>query len=109
MSLRLSLVLAFTFAVTTSVAANKKAAGQHHTITIENVAFTPAELTIQKGDTVEWVNKDIIPHTVTTEKKGFDSGNMGTGATWKYEAKKSGSFDYRCNFHPNMKAKLIVK
>ena len=30
--------------------------------------FQPAVLTIKKGDTVTWINKDFVDHDVTEEK-----------------------------------------
>jgi len=66
-------------------------------------------LTVSVGDTVEWKNADIVPHTVTALDKSFNSGGIAPGATWKYVAKRAGTFAYGCTPHPNMKAKLIVK
>ena len=34
-------------------------------VIIEGTAYEPAALTIKRGDTVEWINKDPFPHTVT--------------------------------------------
>jgi len=80
-----------------------------HTVTIKDFKYQPTILTVKVGDTVEWKNGDIVPHTVTAADKSFDSGAIGSGGLWKFVAKNSGSFDYTCTFHPNMKAKLIVQ
>ena len=43
-------------------------------IKIDNFAFTPTELTVKAGTTVEWVNRDDIPHVVVSDdKKTFKS------------------------------------
>ena len=34
-------------------------------VTIDKLVFVPAEVTAKVGDTVEWVNKDILAHTAT--------------------------------------------
>ena len=34
-----------------------------HTVTIENFGFQPESLTVTRGDTIVWVNKDLVPHT----------------------------------------------
>jgi plastocyanin len=66
-------------------------------------------LTVNLGDTIEWKNADIVPHTVTAVNKTFNSGSIAPGASWKYVAKKAGTYLYTCSPHPNMKAKLTVQ
>ena len=87
--------------------ADKKAAAK--TVLIENIAFSPTQVEVQPGDVIEWTNKDIVPHTVTATDKSFDSGNIAPGASWKMTAKKKGTVEYKCNYHPNMVAKLTVQ
>ena len=36
-------------------------------------ALPPEVLTVAPGDTIEWVNKDLVPHTATSRAGGFDS------------------------------------
>ena len=93
-----------------AVRAQNKAKPASHTITIDASSFSPATLTIKTGDTVTWVNKDIIPHTATdTAKGGFDSGTMKSGASWKRTFTTKGDHAYICSFHPTMKGRLEVK
>lgn len=83
---------------------------QVHTVDIRELKFQPAVLTVKVGDTVEWKNDDIVPHTATSTKpKKFDSGILPVGSSWKYVATKRGTYFYDCTLHPNMKAKLIVQ
>ena len=79
-----------------------------HTVTIDSFEFKPPTLTVDRGDTIVWRNSDPVPHTVTA-KGAFESGTVAAGATWKYTAKTSGTFDYICAFHPTMKGTLIVR
>ena len=79
-----------------------------HTVVIDGVKYEPETLTVKRGDTVVWVNKDPFPHTVTS-KGVFDSQSMAAGKSWKYTASKVGEFTYICTFHPNMKGTLTVK
>lgn len=90
-----------------SVSAPRKA--QTHTVTVENMVFNPASLTVAVGDTVVWVNKDLVPHTATTQKKGFDSGIIGAGASWRLTMQEKGDWSYLCTLHPAMKATVRVK
>ena len=79
-----------------------------HTVVIENMRFNPSVLTVQRGDTIVWVNKDLFPHTATSDKR-FDSGGIAANGSWSYLAERSGVYAYGCTFHPTMKGKIIVK
>jgi plastocyanin len=79
-----------------------------HTVTVDSARFSPSELTVNVGDSVVWVNKDILAHTATTLKPGFDSKVIQPGKSWRYTVKKKGEFAYTCSFHP-MNAILRVK
>lgn len=92
--------------------ANGAAAGakpKSHTVTIDGTEFSPAELTVNIGDTIVWVNKDPYPHTATSRTGGFDSKKIGPDKSWKYVAKKAGDFPYVCTIHPSMQGTLHVK
>jgi plastocyanin len=80
-----------------------------HTVTIDASQFEPAESTVSVGDTVIWINRDIIPHTATSRAGRFDSGAIAPGKSWTYLAARRGKFAYICTFHPTMKAVLRVK
>jgi plastocyanin len=93
-----------------SVAAQRGRKPVTHTVTIDGTAFKPATLTIKAGDSVVWVNKDIVSHTATsTTPKVFESGTLDTGKSWKRIFKTKGDFPYFCRFHPTMKASLKVE
>jgi plastocyanin len=80
-----------------------------HTVTIDSTKFSPEMLTVRAGDTVVWVNKDLIPHTATSKSGGFDSLVIATGKSWEYKTSKTGRFPYVCTFHPTMKGQLRVR
>ncbi len=79
------------------------------TATVENVDFSfyPSEVTIARGGTVTWKQKDYDEHTVTGD--GFDSGRLSQGKTFSYTFNEVGTYEYRCMLHPTMKGKVIVK
>jgi plastocyanin len=79
-----------------------------HTVTVDSARFSPADLTVNVGDSIVWVNKDILAHTATTLKPGFDSKVIQPGKSWRYTVKNKGEFAYTCSFHP-MNAILRVK
>ena len=80
-----------------------------HTVTIADMRFTPPTLSVARGNIVVWVNKDIVPHTATSEKGGFDSRTIEMNASWSFRARKPGKFPYVCSLHPTMKAVLEVQ
>jgi plastocyanin len=79
-----------------------------HTVTIGDMTFTPQTLTVAAGDTVVWVNTDLVPHTATSPDGVFDSKSIAPNASWRYTARKKGAYAYTCTFHPTMKAMLRV-
>lgn len=79
-----------------------------HTVTIDAARFSPAELTVKAGDTIVWVNKDLLAHTATAKDGGFDSKVIQPGKSWRFVAKRKGTFAYACSFHP-MNGTLTVR
>ena len=78
-------------------------------VTIENMEFTPSQLTVHAGDRVVFSNKDLFPHTVTADDGSFDSHSIAPNATWTYRPKQAGAHAYKCSFHPTMTGKIIVQ
>ncbi len=83
--------------------------GKTYTVNIQNFAFSPAEITIKKGDTVKWTNLDSVSHTVTSDNGKFDSGLLSQNASWSRTFSEAGTFEYHCTPHPYMTAKIIVE
>jgi plastocyanin len=71
-------------------------------------AFTPGDLTIHAGDTVQWYWGDPeFSHTVTSGKNGkadglFDSSGHRAPFTFSFTFTDVGTFDYFCRFHFDM-------
>jgi plastocyanin len=76
-------------------------------IVMENLVITPAEASAKVGDTIEWINKDVLAHTATARNGDFDV-MLPAKQTAMFVLKKPGTVDYYCRFHPNMKATLAV-
>jgi plastocyanin len=96
-------------ASTTGVAASDRSTQRTHIVAIEDMRFLPETLTVAAGDTVVWVNKDLVPHTATSAAGGFDSKDIPADRSWKFTIRNVGEFAYTCTFHPTMKAMLRVK
>jgi plastocyanin len=80
-------------------------------IVIDNFTFSPAKLTIPRGATVHWVNRDDVPHTVTssTRPRELDSGTLDTDDRSSHQFNAVGTFDYFCAVHPHMTGQIVVK
>jgi plastocyanin len=76
-------------------------------ISMEKLEIAPAEASAKVGDTIEWINKDVLAHTATARDGDFDV-MLQPKKSATFVLKKAGTIDYYCRFHPNMKARLIV-
>ena len=76
-------------------------------IVMQNLDISPAEASAKVGDTVEWVNKDILAHTATARNGDFDV-TLQPNKSGSFVLKKAGNVDYYCRFHPNMRATLKI-
>jgi amicyanin len=78
-------------------------------VKIDNFSFTPQNLTVHAGTTVTWVNKDDVPHTVTSTDKKFKSGALDTDQRFAYTFTAAGTYRYFCSLHPHMTGKIVVQ
>lgn len=75
-------------------------------VNIDKLVFDPANITAKVGDTIEWVNADILAHTATV--KGQWDVMIPPKKTVSFVIKKAGDVEYYCRFHPNMKGKIAI-
>lgn len=78
------------------------------TVFISNFAFDPAAISIQKGDTVTWQNKDSVAHTVIIDNEA-GSAPLLKDQTFTHTFATAGHFIYHCGIHPSMKGTVDVK
>ena len=71
-------------------------------VTIKNLKFMPAEVSVPVGTTVVWVNNDDEPHTVTAQQKQFKSKPLDKNDTFSVAFDKPGEYPYFCSIHPFM-------
>jgi plastocyanin len=79
------------------------------TIDIRDFAYHPAQTEIAVGTTVTWTNSDTVPHTATATDRTFDSGILDPGKSYSFTFEKTGTFDYACLVHPQMKGTIVVR
>ena len=75
-------------------------------VRIDKLVFSPTEVSAKVGDTIEWVNDDILAHTATV--KGEWDVMIPAKKTASLVLKKPGTVSYYCRFHPNMKGRIAV-
>jgi plastocyanin len=82
-------------------------AGEVVQVTINDLAFSPAEITVKAGDTVEWVNNDFIDHTATATSGEWDV-MIVAGQSARQEMTKPGTIKYFCRAHPDMTGTITI-
>ena len=85
------------------------AASQPNTVTMANVAFGPASITVSVGTTITWQNNDGINHTSTSDTGVWDTGTIPPGGSKTTMFSTAGTFPYHCTVHPMMTGTVIVK
>jgi plastocyanin len=79
-------------------------------VTMEEIQFNPAEVTIGVGDAVTWTNNDSVDHDVTADSfSSGESGGMANGDTFEHTFDEAGTFDYVCTVHPGMEGTVVVE
>ena len=92
-----------------SEAENGGGNGGSVTLTAAEFAFEPADLSAASGDTIEFVNEDDAEHNFTAEDAGLDEDvDAGGSTTIDLSGVEAGTYDYFCEYHPDMKGTLEV-
>ena len=79
-----------------------------------NPDYSPDRAIVTQGDTVEWINVDVAPHTVTSAEdygETFDSSLISAGETFTLDTTnlEIGEYEYLCIVHPWMIATLVIE
>ena len=96
------------FAMLSPAAAGVGGAAHTHRIAIKGLRYVPDTLTVRRGDTVIWINKDPFPHTVTAAGV-FDSKTIAAGKSFRWQARRAGHHAYVCTLHSTMTGTLTVE
>ncbi len=73
-------------------------------VTAVNYEFAPGSVTIRKGQKVVW---KFVEGKHDVKGKGFDSGIKKSGK-YKHAFNKTGTFNYKCTIHSDMKGSVTV-
>ena len=105
--LRSLLVIVAVFSVT--IFSNSSKAGNTVTVEIANLEFKPAKIEVKLGDTVIFINRDIVPHTATADDKSWDTGLIAKDESQTIEIVSDMTLTFFCLFHPNMKGSFSYR
>jgi plastocyanin len=105
---RLIYLAALALAVIVVMAPSATAQGMTTPVSIQDFFFSPANVTVEPGTTVTWVNEGNVPHTVTSDDGQFDSGVLMPGDSYTVMFKGQGTITYHCAIHPSMTASVSV-
>ena len=78
-------------------------------VSILDNSYSPSNVMISKGQTVQWTNNGGSPHTVTNNPgtigcsppsaEVFASATLSSGGTFSHTFNQSGTFAYHCEVH----------
>ena len=83
------------------------AAPQTHVVVIDKMKFGSVTANIRRGDTILWVNRDMVRHTATAANKSFDV-DLPPKTQRRMTVRASGAIPFTCRFHPGMRGVLKV-
>ena len=79
-------------------------------VEIKDFAYNPGTIDVPVGSTITWTNQDNTPHTATgLDRDLLQSGTLAFDETYTQTFDTAGSYDYFCEFHPNMKGTIVVE
>ena len=82
-----------------------------HRVIQQGRAFSVAEITIARGDRVEFSNEDEFIHQIYVDstQMSFDSAEQSPGEIVGITFSRSGTFPVRCHIHPKMQLLVHVQ
>ena len=97
--------------LTPVITTSRTASVSDNTITIVKNTFKPANMTVNVGSTVRWVNADDHSHRIAFADKAFTTSTFLLGASQSASQRfdRAGTFDYSCMIHPFMQGTITVE
>ena len=82
---------------------------RRHVVKMSGFRFSPETVSAAVGDTVAWVNSDVVPHTATARAAQWDSGVLPSAGTWQLVLGEPGEMSYECTLHPSMTGTIVIR
>jgi plastocyanin len=94
---------------TSAAAAPSGPAVRSAKVDIASFKYKPVVVAVRKGGRVRWTNSDNAAHTATADDRSFDTQTIDIGKSRMVTFTTAGTYAYHCDFHPFMKATVVVK
>lgn len=88
-------------------AATARPEGTRHEIRMRGNSYSPRRLEVAVGDTVVWINGDIVRHDAVRDGL-FDTGELKAGERYSWVPADTGTIRYECTIHERMRGVLTV-
>lgn len=98
-------------ATSTSAAPTGERKAASITVDVDDMKFSPENVTVGVGDTVRWKFSDKAPHSVQgigDKAMGINSPIFDNGE-WSYTFTQPGTYRYLCTLHPEMRGTVTVQ
>lgn len=77
-------------------------------VEIRGFEYHPDTVEAAVGDTIVWINRDMVPHTATAADR-WDSGLIAAGDSASRVVAEEDAAPYVCTYHPNMRGRVVVR
>lgn len=86
-------------------------AGEDATVRIGHDRVQPAEVTVEAGETVTFLNEEKMPggHTIAATDGSFSSPPLDVDESWEKSFEEPGRYDFRIEEHPEATGTVVVK
>jgi plastocyanin len=78
-------------------------------VSIQFAAYGPQQIDVLPGQTVKWTNVSQRTHTVTSDDRLFDSGDVTSGHRFAFRFTDPGTYGYHCTIHPGIVGEIDVR
>lgn len=75
-------------------------------VVVDKLAFGAVPNTLKVGDSIMWVNRDLLRHSATS--KGHFDVDLPAGSRKRMLLTRSGAFSFTCKYHPGMRGVFKV-
>jgi plastocyanin len=106
---RHSLIALGLFGAAIPAVADEAPAPPSRQISIHDLAFNPATLTVKRGRVVDWSNNDAAIHIIVSDDGGFRSPPLESHDVFRHKFTTPGTFHFFCSVHPRMMGTIEVK
>lgn len=84
---------------------------ESNNVEISNMAYQQSSITVKKGTTVTWTNRDSVQHDVMPDEQNdaFQGSELlSRGESYSFTFNTPGTYTYYCSPHQHMTGTVIV-